>query len=95
MSRPTATTTATRPAPGPGAEAITQEQFQQLTDLADASGADKVRLAAWLQSSFGIDALAKLPARHFDRVRLMLEDRAKKGADRWLIPHQNVADTDA
>ena len=63
---------------GPGAEAITQEQFQQLNDLADESGADKVRLAAWLQSSFGIDALAKLPARHFDRVRLMLEDRAKK-----------------
>ena len=63
---------------GPGSEPITQEQFQELNDLADQSGVDKVRFAAWLKSSFGIDALAKLPARHFDRVKLMLKDRAKK-----------------
>ena len=64
---------------GEGAEPITQEQFQTLNDEADKSGADKVRLAAWYKSAFGVDALAKLPARHFDRVKLMLENRAKKG----------------
>ena len=64
---------------GVGAEPITQEQFQDLNDLADKSGADKVRLAAWYKSAYGIDALANLPARHFDRVKLMLENRAKKG----------------
>ena len=64
---------------GEGAEPITQEQFQTLNDEADKSGADKVRLAAWYKSAFGVDALAKLPARHFDRVKLMLENRARKG----------------
>ena len=59
-----------------------KQQFQQqLNDLADQSGGvDKLRLASWLKSSFGVDALAKFPARQLRaRVKLMLEDRAKKG----------------
>ena len=64
---------------GEGAEPITQEQFQLLTDLADQSGVDKVRLASWLKSSFNVDALAKVPARGFDRVWRILDDQAKKG----------------
>lgn len=66
---------------GAGAEPIKQEQVKYLNDLADNSGADKVRLAAWIKSSFGIDDLSKLPARNFDRVRQMLENRKKKGED--------------
>ena len=64
---------------GEGSDPITQEQFQLLTDLADQSGVDKVRLASWLKSSFNVDALAKVPARGFDRVWRILEDQAKKG----------------
>ena len=64
---------------GPGSEPITKEQFQRLAHLAAESGADRERLAAWLKSSFGIELLNSLPAQHYDRVRLMLESRAKKG----------------
>ena len=40
---------------GEGAKPITQEQNQQLANLAAEGGADPERLAAWLKSSFNVD----------------------------------------
>lgn len=54
-------------------ETITEEQAMDLEALADEVGAKKPALLSWV----GVDSFAKIPERHYERVRAELEKKRK------------------
>lgn len=59
-----------------GAEPIAQEQAEMLTAIADEVGADKAKFCEFM----GVESIAEIPARDYQRAVQALEAKRKKGA---------------